>query len=84
MTWEDKIRKQKFNEWGNPIYSSSKSKFWGDTYHVPNELGTIAEKISQMNESEKNNKEVQEDIEYIKELVAEQMKLLQKYLKMVE
>ena len=84
MTWEDKIRKQKFNEWGNPIYSSSKSKFWGDTYNVPNELGYIAERISQMGEEEKSNPEVQKDIEYIKKLVSEQMELLQKYLGMVE
>jgi hypothetical protein len=78
MTWEDEIRKQR------PSYSSSKSKFWGDTYRVPNELGRIAEKISKMGEEERNNPEVQKDIKYIKELVAEQKKLLQKYLEMVE
>ena len=36
-----------------------------------------------MGEEEKNNPEVQKDIEYIKELIAEQRKLLQKYLEMV-
>lgn len=77
MTWKKAILKEL------PSYNGLKSKFWGDKYNVPNELGAIAERISKMGEEEKNNPEVQKDIEYIKELIAEQRKLLQKYLEMV-
>jgi len=78
MTWKDEIIKEK------PSYANYKSKFWGYTYNVPNELGFIAERISKMGEEEKNNPEVQKDIKYIKDLAAEQMRLMQKYLDMVK
>ncbi len=77
MAWEDEIRKER------PRYEGKKSKFWGNTNYVPNELDTISEIISEMGEEERSNPEVQKDIKYIKELVAKQTKLLQKYLKMV-
>jgi hypothetical protein len=78
MNWKELIIKER------PSYNGYKSKFWGDSYNIPNELGYIANRISKMGEEEKNNPEVQKDIKYIKELVAHQMKLLQKYLELIE
>jgi|11_taG_2_1085331.scaffolds.fasta_scaffold90691_2 hypothetical protein len=80
MTWKNSLLK------GMPYqmpYKKLKSKFWGDKSTVPNELGAIVGRIYKMPEEERNTPEIQRDIDYIKELIAEQTKLMEKYLHMI-
>jgi len=76
MTWKNSILKEM-------PYNKLKSKFWGYKSTVPNELEAIVRRIYKMSEEERNTPEIQKDIDYIKELIAEQTKLMEKYLHMI-
>lgn len=71
--WKDEIKKKQ-------SYSHYKSKFWGDTTFIPNELTTVVNAISQLKPKTISDKYVQDDIKYIKELCKKQIKKLQGHL----
>lgn len=71
--WKDEIKKKQ-------SYSQFKSKFWGDTTFIPNELTTVVNAISQLKPKTISDKYVQDDIKYIKELCKKQIKKLQGHL----
>ena len=64
----------------NKVIPNIKSKFWGDTTFIPNELTTVVNAISQLKPKTISDKYVQDDIKYIKELCKKQIKKLQGHL----